>query len=221
MVVADQRSPRDGRVIESIGHYNPQTEPSTIVIDRERLDHWIERGAQPTNTVRKLMRAENTEAGRGAADEPEAAAPRAPTEPEAAAGRASRGRGGRAPRPDRRRHDAEPAAPGRAAGRAGGRRADATGRLTGRRLATRAWRTCSSTWPARWSTTPTRSSVESFEEDDGTIVLELEVAEEDAGKVIGRGGRTIAALRTVVKASVGQGGPARPRRRDRLRLSRR
>ena len=43
--------------------------------------------------------------------------------------------------------------------------------------------------------------VESFEEDDGTIVLELEVGEGDAGKVIGRGGRTIAALRTVVKAS--------------------
>jgi len=62
VVVADQRSPRDGRIIESIGHYNPQTEPSTIVIDRERLDHWIEQGAQPTNTIRKLMRAPNTEA---------------------------------------------------------------------------------------------------------------------------------------------------------------
>ena len=61
VVVADQRSPRDGRIIESIGHYNAQTEPSTIVIDRARLDHWIERGAQPTNTIRKLMRAPNTE----------------------------------------------------------------------------------------------------------------------------------------------------------------
>lgn len=61
VVVADQRSPRDGRIIESIGHYNPQTQPSTIVIDRERLDHWIEQGAQPTNTVRKLMRAPNSE----------------------------------------------------------------------------------------------------------------------------------------------------------------
>ena len=57
VVVADQRSPRDGRVIERIGHYNPQTEPSTIKIDRDRLDHWIARGAQPTNTVRKLMKA--------------------------------------------------------------------------------------------------------------------------------------------------------------------
>lgn len=61
VVVADQRSPRDGRIIESIGHYNPQTEPSTIKIDRERFEHWVERGAQPTNTVRKLVRAPNTE----------------------------------------------------------------------------------------------------------------------------------------------------------------
>ena len=48
---------------------------------------------------------------------------------------------------------------------------------------------------------PDAVEVEGFEEDDGTIVLELRVAPEDAGKVIGRGGRTIAALRTVVKAS--------------------
>ncbi len=48
---------------------------------------------------------------------------------------------------------------------------------------------------------PDRVSVESFEEDDGTIVLELSVAEEDTGKVIGRGGRTVSALRTVVKAA--------------------
>ena len=48
---------------------------------------------------------------------------------------------------------------------------------------------------------PDKVVVDSFEEDDGTIVLELEVADSDAGKVIGRGGRTIAALRTVVKAA--------------------
>jgi small subunit ribosomal protein S16 len=60
VVVADQRSPRDGRSIETIGHYNPQTEPSTITIDRDRLEHWLERGAVPSNTVRKLMRAPNT-----------------------------------------------------------------------------------------------------------------------------------------------------------------
>jgi small subunit ribosomal protein S16 len=56
VVVADQRSPRDGRVIETIGRYNPQTEPSEIVIDEERARHWLENGAQPTNTVRKLLR---------------------------------------------------------------------------------------------------------------------------------------------------------------------
>ena len=57
VVVADQRSPRDGRVIETIGRYNAQTEPSEIVLDEERLRHWLDRGAQPSNTVRKLMRA--------------------------------------------------------------------------------------------------------------------------------------------------------------------
>jgi small subunit ribosomal protein S16 len=57
VVVADQRSPRDGRFIETIGHYNPQTEPSTIVLDEARLQHWLARGAQPTGTVRKLIRA--------------------------------------------------------------------------------------------------------------------------------------------------------------------
>ena len=57
VVVADQRSPRDGRNIETVGHYNPQTEPSTIVLDDERVQHWLERGAQPTRTVRKLINA--------------------------------------------------------------------------------------------------------------------------------------------------------------------
>ena len=57
VVVSDQRSPRDGRFIETIGHYNPQTEPSTIVIDEERFQHWVSRGAQPTNTVKQLVRA--------------------------------------------------------------------------------------------------------------------------------------------------------------------
>jgi small subunit ribosomal protein S16 len=57
LVVADQRSPRDGRFIETIGHYNPQTEPSTIAIDEERLQHWLARGAQPTGTVKQLIKA--------------------------------------------------------------------------------------------------------------------------------------------------------------------
>ena len=57
VVVADQRSPRDGRVIETIGRYNAQTEPSEIVLDMDRLQYWIDRGAQPSHTVKKLMRA--------------------------------------------------------------------------------------------------------------------------------------------------------------------
>jgi small subunit ribosomal protein S16 len=57
VVVADQRSPRDGRFIETIGHYNPQTNPSTIVIDEERFQHWVSRGAQPTGTVKQLVKA--------------------------------------------------------------------------------------------------------------------------------------------------------------------
>ena len=65
---------------------------------------------------------------------------------------------------------------------------------------------------------PDEVSVESFEEDDGTIVLELHVAEDDAGKVIGRGGRTVAALRTVVKAAAVARRPAGAGRRGRLTL---
>ena len=56
VVVADQRSPRDGRVIETIGRYNAQTDPSEVVLDEERARHWLERGAQPSATVRKLLR---------------------------------------------------------------------------------------------------------------------------------------------------------------------
>ena len=56
VVVADRRSPRDGRTIETIGHYNPQTEPSTIVVDAERARHWLEHGAQPSRTVARLLR---------------------------------------------------------------------------------------------------------------------------------------------------------------------
>jgi small subunit ribosomal protein S16 len=56
VVAADQRSKRDGRVLETIGHYNAQTQPSTIVLDEERVRHWLERGAQPTETVAKLLK---------------------------------------------------------------------------------------------------------------------------------------------------------------------
>jgi small subunit ribosomal protein S16 len=56
VVVADQRSKRDGRVIETVGHYNAQTQPSTIVLDEERIRSWLARGAQPSGTVSKLLK---------------------------------------------------------------------------------------------------------------------------------------------------------------------
>jgi small subunit ribosomal protein S16 len=68
VVIADQRSPRDGRVIETIGRYNAQTNPSTIVLDEERARLWLSRGAQPTDTVRKLLRTQGIDpSGRPAA----------------------------------------------------------------------------------------------------------------------------------------------------------
>ncbi len=55
IVVADSRSPRDGRFVESIGYYKPLTRPARIVLDLERVDFWIGKGAQPSNTVRTLV----------------------------------------------------------------------------------------------------------------------------------------------------------------------
>jgi small subunit ribosomal protein S16 len=55
VVVADQRSPRDGRFIENIGRYHPLEDPSVIEIDEERALHWLHVGAQPSNTVKVLM----------------------------------------------------------------------------------------------------------------------------------------------------------------------
>jgi small subunit ribosomal protein S16 len=57
IVVTDKRSPRDGRTIETIGRYNPQTNPSLIEVDEGRARHWLERGAQPSPTAAKLLRA--------------------------------------------------------------------------------------------------------------------------------------------------------------------
>jgi small subunit ribosomal protein S16 len=56
VVVADQRSPRDGRIIETVGQYNAQTNPSTIRLDEERVRSWLAKGAQPSGTVRKLLK---------------------------------------------------------------------------------------------------------------------------------------------------------------------
>jgi small subunit ribosomal protein S16 len=62
VVAADKRSPRDGRFIDVLGHYNPQTDPSTIVLDEQKLRGWIEKGAQPSGTVKKLMKAKGISA---------------------------------------------------------------------------------------------------------------------------------------------------------------
>ena len=59
IVVADSRSPRDGRCIEEIGSYNPLTEPATITIDAEKAQQWIKNGAQPTDTVKALLKKAN------------------------------------------------------------------------------------------------------------------------------------------------------------------
>jgi small subunit ribosomal protein S16 len=56
VVVADSRSPRDGRFIEIVGRYNPQTEPSTIVLDEDKIKDWIAKGAQPTDSVKRLLK---------------------------------------------------------------------------------------------------------------------------------------------------------------------
>ncbi len=57
VVVADSRSPRDGKFIEIIGRYNPQTDPSTIDLDDEKIQEWIAKGAQPSDAVKKLIKA--------------------------------------------------------------------------------------------------------------------------------------------------------------------
>jgi small subunit ribosomal protein S16 len=56
IVVAEKRSKRDGRFVESVGYYDPCRNPADIKIDRERVSYWIERGAQPTETVRSLIK---------------------------------------------------------------------------------------------------------------------------------------------------------------------
>ena len=56
VVIADSRSPRDGRFIEEIGSYNPGTEPATVQIDAEKAKKWISNGAVPTDTVRSLLK---------------------------------------------------------------------------------------------------------------------------------------------------------------------
>ncbi|CDE06121.1 30S ribosomal protein S16 [Anaerotruncus sp. CAG:390] len=56
VIVADERSPRNGRFIEELGYYNPLTEPATIKIDADKAKEWIKNGAQPTETVKVLLK---------------------------------------------------------------------------------------------------------------------------------------------------------------------
>ncbi len=59
VVVADSRYPRDGRFIEEIGYFNPMTEPAEVKIDAEKAKKWISNGAQPTDTVKSILKKEN------------------------------------------------------------------------------------------------------------------------------------------------------------------
>ena len=61
VVIADARSPRDGRFIEIVGRYNPQTDPSTIELDEEKVKDWLGKGAQPTEAVAKLIKIQGIE----------------------------------------------------------------------------------------------------------------------------------------------------------------
>ena len=58
IVVADSRSPRDGKIVEQIGTYNPMVEPSELKLDREKVAEWIKNGAKPTDTVKRLIEKE-------------------------------------------------------------------------------------------------------------------------------------------------------------------
>ncbi len=59
VVVADSRSPRDGKFLEIVGRYNPQTDPSTIELDEARIRDWLGKGAKPSTAVSRLLRAKN------------------------------------------------------------------------------------------------------------------------------------------------------------------
>ncbi len=59
IVATDSRSPRDGKFIEIVGRYNPQTDPSTIEVDEEKVKDWLAKGAQPTNSVARLLKIKN------------------------------------------------------------------------------------------------------------------------------------------------------------------
>ncbi|MGI8751798.1 MAG: 30S ribosomal protein S16 [Acidimicrobiales bacterium] len=68
LVAADARSPRDGRFIEILGTYEPRQEPSRVLINRERVDDWLSKGAKPTETVARLLRQAESEAAAAPAE---------------------------------------------------------------------------------------------------------------------------------------------------------
>jgi len=68
LVVADSRAARDGRVIDTLGHYDPLTDPATIKVDAERAKVWLSQGAQPSDTARKLLVRAGVLEGDGAAE---------------------------------------------------------------------------------------------------------------------------------------------------------
>jgi small subunit ribosomal protein S16 len=58
IVVADARAPRDGAIVEQVGHYNPLTDPPTVVVDADKVKHWLGVGAQPSDTVGRILQSQ-------------------------------------------------------------------------------------------------------------------------------------------------------------------
>ncbi len=85
VVVADSRSPRDGKFIEIIGTYDPKKTGHNSTLKLDRIDHWISKGAQPSDTVRSLIKKNRKQASSAPAEEAETPAPAPANEPAAAA----------------------------------------------------------------------------------------------------------------------------------------
>ena len=202
VVVADQRSPRDGRFIEIIGKYHPLSDPSLIEIDEQRALHWLRVGAQPSNQVRNLM-AKIGIWDTFVSERPSAAIPPKPERGregeglEEGAGARRGGGGDTGPRagvdPGAGADRAGPCGRGGGAGsaRCGRGRGDLRGLIV-RELVEFLCR--------ELVDDPDAVRVqESF--DDRGPVYTVQVGPGELGKVIGRGGRTAKAIRTVVRAA--------------------
>ena len=234
VVVADQRSPRDGRFIENIGKYHPLEDPSLIEIDEERALHWLRVGAQPSDQVRNLMVkvgiwdtfvAERPSAAgkvrvRDAKPDEPKLSKKAVAKAAAAAEEALRpGRGGSPPGGGTRRRQSRPTEVG--VPRRGGDADRRAGR--GRRPNPRRHRgvapscgSSSTSWCSELVDDPDAVEVTESEDDRG-MRYTVRVAPDDMGKVIGKGGRTAKAIRAVVRAAATRAGHERLRRHRRLR----